>query len=92
MRANPVLLYTCSTSEGILLACNVFAFQSSLIGCVGVGAMLYQFFPSLVNGHLLTEYEIFISHLVGSCNTKPEIVCLCVSGIVGPTSRQDWWF
>ena len=46
-----------------------------LIGCVGVGAMLYQFFPSLVNGHLLTEYEIFISHLVGSCNTKPEVVC-----------------
>lgn len=53
----------------------MFAFQFSLIGCVGVGAMLYQFFPNLVDSHLLTEYEIFISHLVGSCNTKPEIVC-----------------
>ena len=36
--------------------------------------MLYQFYPALVNGHFLTEYELFISHLVGSSDSNPEIV------------------
>ena len=46
----------------------------TIIGCRGLGPMLYQLFPGLLNGHILKEYEVFIAHLIGCANNNAETV------------------
>ena len=42
--------------------------------CAGLGLMLYQSFPYLLNAHFVTQHQLFLSHLVENSCKKPQTV------------------
>ena len=44
--------------------------------CAGLGLMLYQSFPHLLNAHFVTQHQLLLSHLVENSCKKPQTVSL----------------